>query len=59
MKAQNLRSCLADLGRTPAMNDTLSSVYSRRELLKTTGRLAAASALAVWRCPRFMPRAAI
>jgi predicted dehydrogenase len=28
------------------MNDTLSSVYSRRELLKTTGRLAAASALA-------------
>jgi predicted dehydrogenase len=46
MKAQNLRCCQKKFGRTPTMNDTLSSVISRRELLKTSGRLAAASALA-------------
>jgi predicted dehydrogenase len=46
MKALNLNHCLADLTGTPAMNNTPSSVISRRDLLKNTGRLAAASALA-------------
>jgi predicted dehydrogenase len=45
MKSPNRECCLENVGMS-GVNDSVSSVFSRRELLKTTGRLAAASALA-------------
>jgi predicted dehydrogenase len=45
MKSQNQECCHENF-ESSAVKETVSPVFSRRELLKTTGRLAAASALA-------------